>query len=172
MGWISERLLTSEEGSREGRAVRSLSGQKQNCHSPIFMYSLHTRTKKDFFAKYVIINCVIAVELWFCFRAAVKPRPSLRPTTPNSRPRCFCAVWGKLSIVLLATRTWSAWRAVDGLGCVILEERLQEHAHCAEHAHKHENPQEEPVNHHGDVLPVLAHLWIWGSGSSGRAKTD
>lgn len=55
---------------------------------------------------------------------------------------------------------WSTWH-VDGLGCVVLEERLQEHAHCAEHAYKHKDPQEEAVNHHGNILPVLAHLWLW-----------
>lgn len=56
--------------------------------------------------------------------------------------------------------TRSTWRAVDGLDCVILEERLQEHAHRAEDAHKHKDPQEEAVDHHRNVLPVLAHLRI------------
>lgn len=55
---------------------------------------------------------------------------------------------------------WSAWCVGDGLGCVVLEEWLQEHAHRAEDAHKHKDPQEEAVDHHGNVLPVLAHLWV------------
>lgn len=48
----------------------------------------------------------------------------------------------------------------EGLGGAVLEERLQEHAHRAEHAHKHEDPQEEAVNHHGNVLPILAYLYV------------
>lgn len=170
MGWRSERLLTSEEESREGGQSVQCPDKNKTATVPFSWILFIQEQKKDLFAKYVIINCVTAVQFWFCFQYPVKPRPGLRPTTPNSRPRSFCASWGKLSTVMLATRTWSAWRAVDGLGCVILEERLQKHAHCAEHTHKHKNPQEEPVNHHGDVLPVLAHLWIWGSGRGGRPK--
>lgn len=61
---------------------------------------------------------------------------------------------------------WSAW-CVNGLGCVILEEWLQEHAHCAEHTHKHKDPQEEPIDHHGNVFPVLAHLCMGEGGTKG-----
>lgn len=66
----------------------------------------------------------------------------------------------------------SAWRAGDGLDCVILEERLQEHAHCAKHAHKHKDPQEEAVDHHGNVLPVLAHLWMGRDKKKGLGRGE
>ena len=58
----------------------------------------------------------------------------------------------------------SARGAGDGFGRVVLEEGLQEHAHRAENAHKHKDPQEESVDHHGNILPVLAHLWKWEEG--------
>lgn len=71
----------------------------------------------------------------------------------------------------------SAWRARDGLGRVVLEERLQEHAHGAEHADEDEDPQEEAVDNHGHVLPVLAHLWTgrsvggrWRGGKEGEKR--
>lgn len=46
----------------------------------------------------------------------------------------------------------------EGVGGIVLEERLEEHADGAEDADKDEDPQEETVNHHGYVLPVLADL--------------
>lgn len=67
---------------------------------------------------------------------------------------------------MLVAGEWSAWRAGDGLGCVILEKGLHEHAQSAKHAHENKDPQEEAVNHHGDILPVFAHLW------TGRDKED
>ena len=60
----------------------------------------------------------------------------------------------------------------DGLGRVVLEQGLQEHAHRAEHAHKHKDPQEESVNHHSNVLPVLAHLWKWGGETRGEVLRE
>lgn len=120
---------------------------------------------------------MIAVQSCFCFRFPVKPRPSLRPTTPDPPGPGPLPCWlggGSGPWWCWRPARGSAWRAVDGLGRVILEERLQEHAHGAEHAHEDEDPQEEPVDHHGDVLPVLAHLWNWGIGGwgrGGRAKT-
>lgn len=46
----------------------------------------------------------------------------------------------------------------EGGGGVVLEERLQEHACCAKNTDEHKDPEEQSVNHHGDVLPVLTHL--------------
>lgn len=59
---------------------------------------------------------------------------------------------------MLVRAAWSARRVGDALGCVVLEQRLEEHAHRAEHADKHKDPQKEAVDHHGNVLPVLADL--------------
>lgn len=42
---------------------------------------------------------------------------------------------------------------------MVLEEGGQEEPHSAQHTHNHEHPQEQPVDHHGDVLPVLHDLW-------------
>lgn len=38
------------------------------------------------------------------------------------------------------------------------EPRRQEKADGPKQAHYDEHPQEDPVNHHGDVLPVFLHL--------------
>lgn len=56
------------------------------------------------------------------------------------------------------TRGWSARIVGHDLNGGVLEEGLQEHAHRAKDAHKHKDPQEEAVDHHGNVLPILAHL--------------
>lgn len=107
---------------------------------------------------------VIAVQFQFGFQFN---RHNKTQTLPNPHLQLLscCADWsGELSVIAFAACKWSAWRAGDGLDCVILKERLQKHAQCAEHAHKHKDPQEEAVNHHGNVLPVLAHLWIQGWG--------
>lgn len=48
-----------------------------------------------------------------------------------------------------------------GIGGIVLEEGLKEHADGAEDADENEDPQEEAVNHHRDVFPVLADL-EWG----------
>lgn len=46
----------------------------------------------------------------------------------------------------------------EGVGGLVLEERLEEHPDGAEDADKNEDPQEETVNHHRYVFPVLADL--------------
>lgn len=38
------------------------------------------------------------------------------------------------------------------------DERLEEESQCPQHAHRHENPQENPVDDHRHVLPVILHL--------------
>lgn len=40
-----------------------------------------------------------------------------------------------------------------------LEEGRQKEPQGAQDAHEHEHPQEQPVHHHGHVLPVLDDLW-------------
>lgn len=46
----------------------------------------------------------------------------------------------------------------EGVGGIVLEEGLKEHADGAEDADKNEDPQEETVDHHRHVFPVLAYL--------------
>lgn len=46
----------------------------------------------------------------------------------------------------------------EGGGGVVLEQRLQEHADGAKDTDKDKDPEEQAVDHHGDVLPVLTHL--------------
>lgn len=41
---------------------------------------------------------------------------------------------------------------------VTLEQRLHEEAQSPDHTHQHKDPQEETVDHHGHVLPVLNDL--------------
>lgn len=49
------------------------------------------------------------------------------------------------------------WVEEGGAG-VVLEKRLQEHANGAKDTNEDKDPEEEAVDHHGDVLPVLTHL--------------
>lgn len=49
-------------------------------------------------------------------------------------------------------------RVEEGRGSVVLEERLQEHANGAEDTDKDKDPEEQAVDHHGNVFPVLPHL--------------
>lgn len=105
------------------------------------------------------------VQFWFQFHRHNKTQtPPPPPSFPTSGP-CPAVLIGRggglsVSVFVVGVGGRSAWRAVDGLGCVILEERLQEHAHRAKHAHEHKDPQEEAVDHHGNVLPVFTHLWM------------
>lgn len=46
----------------------------------------------------------------------------------------------------------------EGGGGVVLEERLQEHANSAKDTDKDKDPEEQAVDHHGNVLPVFSHL--------------
>lgn len=55
----------------------------------------------------------------------------------------------------------------EGGGGVVPEERLQEHADGAEDTDEHEDPKEQAVNHHGNVLPVLTHLERGDKGGPG-----
>lgn len=89
---------------------------------------------------------VIAVWFQFLFQF-VRCNRNLDPCTPSHHHHYHlqslsrCADWsGELSVIMLEGCKQSAWRAGDGLDCVILEERLQEHAHCAKHAHEHKDP--------------------------------
>lgn len=41
-----------------------------------------------------------------------------------------------------------------------LEEGLYEEAHCPDHTHKHKDPEEETVDHHGHILPIFNDLQI------------
>lgn len=47
----------------------------------------------------------------------------------------------------------------EGSGSVVLEERLQEHADGPKDTDKDKDPEEQAVNHHGNVFPVLPHLY-------------
>lgn len=47
----------------------------------------------------------------------------------------------------------------------MLEERLQEETQGAHNTHNHKDPQEHPIYHHGNVLPVLNYLEIRGKGN-------
>lgn len=49
-------------------------------------------------------------------------------------------------------------RVEEGSGRVVLEERLQEHADGPKYTDKDEDPEEQAVDHHGNVFPVLPHL--------------
>lgn len=46
----------------------------------------------------------------------------------------------------------------EGSRGVVLEERLQEHANGAKNTDEDKDPEEETVDHHGYILPVLTHL--------------
>lgn len=46
----------------------------------------------------------------------------------------------------------------EGGGGVVLEQRLQEHADGAKDTDEDKDPEEQAVDHHGDILPVLTHL--------------
>lgn len=35
---------------------------------------------------------------------------------------------------------------------------LQEESSCTQNAHKDKDPQKDPVNHHGNILPVILDL--------------
>ena len=52
----------------------------------------------------------------------------------------------------------------EGGGGVVLEERLQEHADGAKDTDEDKDPEEQAVDHHGDILPVLTDL----DGGEGR----
>lgn len=80
------------------------------------------------------------------------------PRTLTCTPLAQVPLWG-LSFRVFVDGVELACSTCDGFYCVILEEGLQEHAQCAEHTNKHKDPQKEAVDHHGDILPVLAHLW-------------
>lgn len=49
-------------------------------------------------------------------------------------------------------------RVEKGSGGVVLEERLQEHADGAKDTDKDKDPEEQAVDHHGNIFPVLPHL--------------
>lgn len=38
------------------------------------------------------------------------------------------------------------------------DERLEKESQSSQHAHRHKNPKENPVDDHGNVLPVILHL--------------
>lgn len=57
--------------------------------------------------------------------------------------------------------SWDRWGSLGPLGrCVVLEEGRQEESHGAQHTHNYEHPQEQPVDHHGHVLPVLHDILV------------
>ena len=81
---------------------------------------------------------------------------------------CVCAVptWLRVCACLRACTCMSH---VRGLLCVLcagrvvaLEQRLHEQPQRSDHTHQDEDPQEQPVDHHGDVLPVLDDLGTRG----------
>lgn len=104
---------------------------------------------------------VIAVQFqsWFFSSIdTIKPRPA-PPQAPASVSCPAVPIgWGSRRVSVFSALDWSARRAGDGFDCVILVKRLHEHAQCPKNTHKHKDPQEEAVDHHGNVLPVLAHL--------------
>lgn len=46
----------------------------------------------------------------------------------------------------------------EGSGSVVLEQRLQEHADGPKDTDKDKDPEEQAVDHHGNIFPVLPHL--------------
>lgn len=38
--------------------------------------------------------------------------------------------------------------------------RLEEQAHRSQDAHGHKHPKEDSVDHHGNILPIILHLWV------------
>ena len=60
--------------------------------------------------------------------------------------------------------------AVDGDAVVVEAGRLQDDARGADEHGQREDPQEEPVQHHGHVLPVLFHLQNKEDGSDVEGK--
>lgn len=170
----------AEEESREGpfpperggQSIKHLDEKLQVRVWRCIPFSLHTR-KTLFDAKNVTIKVmgVIAVQFQFWFQF---DRHNKTQTCPPASSLCpAVAGWsGELSVIVFTACHRSARRAGDGLDCVILEERLQKHAHRAEHAHKHKDPQEEAVDHHGNILPVLAHLWKGGGRKKGLGWSE
>lgn len=39
-------------------------------------------------------------------------------------------------------------------------ERLEEEAHCSQDTHGHKHPEEDSIDHHGNIFPVILHLWV------------
>ena len=46
----------------------------------------------------------------------------------------------------------------EGGSGVVLEERLQEHADRAKDTDEDEDPKEQAVDHHGNILPIILNL--------------
>lgn len=51
-------------------------------------------------------------------------------------------------------------RVKEGRGSVVLEERLQEHANGPKDTDKDKDPEEQAVDHHGNVFPILPHTLV------------
>lgn len=111
----------------------------------------------------------------------IPPRPSERTVqAPDPRPSRTVAADGLIHLGLrqlgpagkqqtahwaariILPHNWGPWGRQGSLrtlgGRVGLEEGRQEEPHGAQHTHNHEHPQEQPVDHHGHVLPVLHDL--------------
>lgn len=84
-------------------------------------------------------------------------------TSMNNKAVCLC-----LCVCVFARDS----RCVIGCRCVVaLEHRLHEEPHSSHNTHQDEDPQEETVYDHGDVLPIFydlqsqvqiwAHLTVW-----------
>lgn len=73
---------------------------------------------------------------------------------------------GRLHHLTPQLGTWGMQGSLGTLrGHVGLEDGRQEEPHGAQHTHNHEHPQEQPIDHHGHVLPVLHNLWADRGGS-------
>lgn len=44
-----------------------------------------------------------------------------------------------------------------------VDDGLEEESQCSQHTHGHKDPQEDPVDDHGHVLPVVLHLTRGGN---------
>jgi len=82
----------------------------------------------------------------------------LRQTSPSSLCPPVATDGGVASIGVVRVGGLSARCVGDSFGCVVLEQRLKEHSDCAKDTHKHKDPKEQTIDHHGNVLPVLTHL--------------
>lgn len=73
---------------------------------------------------------------------------------------------GRLHHLTPQLGTWGMQGSLGTLGGHVgLEDGRQEEPHGAQHTHNHEHPQEQPIDHHGHVLPVLHNLWADRGGS-------
>ena len=64
------------------------------------------------------------------------------------------------SVQLLLRDGERVWVAGRHSHVLCKEKGLQEETCCSQNAHQGEDPQEYPVNHHGNVLPVILNFLL------------